>query len=162
MNPKNPKKVDEEGLQLIKYWEQCSLLPYLDSAGIPTIGWGSTFYEDGQRVTLGDPPLTQQRADALFIRILSGFERVVFEMVNSLINQHQYNAIVSLCYNIGIDDFSSSAILKRVNQSPNDFLIHHLFLAFNKAWNPKTHRKEVLKGLTNRREMESKIYFRKP
>jgi GH24 family phage-related lysozyme (muramidase) len=38
----------KEAIAYIKLCESCELKPYLDSVGIPTIGWGLTFYPDGE------------------------------------------------------------------------------------------------------------------
>jgi lysozyme len=58
-----------------------------------------------------------------------------------------------LSYNIGLNAFSKSTLLKKVNFNPDDLTIKNEFLKWNKAGG-----KEV-KGLTNRREQESQIYY---
>jgi len=157
--PKNTRKINEAGQQLLKLFEECKLHPYLDKVGIPTIGWGNTFYEDGTTVKMYDPPITQEKADDVFLKIVAGFERIVYENVKALINQNQFNALVSFCYNVGMNDFCKSTLLKMVNKSPNDFHIHEQFMCWIYGWSPEKKRKVIIKGLINRREMESKIYF---
>ena len=58
-------KLDKKGLDLIAEFEGLSLKPYLCSAKVPTIGYGSTFYENGTKVKLTDAPITKQRADEI-------------------------------------------------------------------------------------------------
>ena len=51
---------------LIKEFESFRANPYLDSEGIPTIGYGTTSYPDGRKVTMNDSPVTQDVADTYF------------------------------------------------------------------------------------------------
>ena len=52
-------KLNEEGYQMIMNFEGLSLKPYLCSAGVPTIGYGNTYYPNGKKVTLKDKPITK-------------------------------------------------------------------------------------------------------
>lgn len=111
--------------QLIKHFEACKLRPYLCSAGVPTIGWGSTRYADGRKVTLQDPPITQAQADALFLVTIRDYEAGVNRLVTnlSLLPQHR-GALVSFAYNLGLDEdaddiaegLGDSTLLKLVNK----------------------------------------------
>jgi len=53
------------GLGLIRQFEGLILHPYLCSAGVPTIGYGSTYYQDGSRVSLADTPIDKATAEYL-------------------------------------------------------------------------------------------------
>ena len=64
-------EISQEGLSLIKRFEGCKLKAYKCSAGVPTIGWGST-----QGVTM-DMEISQQRADALLLEDVAIFEEEV-------------------------------------------------------------------------------------
>ena len=64
------------GIKLIKKWESCKLESYKCPAGLWTIGFGNTFYEDGSKVKQGDK-ITQQRAEDLFKNLLPKFENIV-------------------------------------------------------------------------------------
>lgn len=110
---------------LIKHFESCRLKPYLCSAGVPTIGWGSTRYEDGRKVTMKDPEITQARADALFERTLETYEAGVSRLVTNLsLLPHQLGGLVSFAYNVGLDEdgdgkaegLGDSTLLKLVNK----------------------------------------------
>ena len=52
---------------LARMFEGLYLSPYLCPAGVATLGYGATYYEDGTRVQLSDPPITRERAEALLL-----------------------------------------------------------------------------------------------
>jgi len=146
-------KLNNNGYLLICEFEGLSLKPYLCPAKIPTIGYGNTYYPDGKRVTLLDKEINKQQAFDMFKLIADKFASKVSKLITSPLNQNQFNACVSLAYNIGTGNFQSSTLLKLVNKNHNDILIGLEF----KKWN-KVNKKEVL-GLTRRRLYESNIYF---
>lgn len=146
-------KLNNAGYLLITEFEGFSAKPYLCSAKIPTIGFGSTYYSDNKRVTMLDKEITRVQAFEMFKTIADRFADKVNKLVTSPLNQNQFNALVSLAYNIGTGNFASSTILKKVNKNHNDTTIELEF----KKWN-KVNKKEVA-GLTKRRLYESKVYF---
>ena len=146
-------KLNDNGYKLICKFEGLKLKPYLCSAKIPTIGYGNTYYPDGKRVTLLDKEITKQYAFEIFKEVADRFAKRVDALVTKPLTQNQFNALVSLCYNIGTGNFSSSTLLKKVNINPNDLSIKSEFLRWNKA------NKVVVNGLTNRRNEEAVIYF---
>lgn len=146
-------KLNNSGYLLITEFEGFSAKPYLCSAKIPTIGFGSTYYSDNKRVTLLDKEITRVQAFEMFKTIADRFASVVSKLVTSPLNQNQFNALVSIAYNIGTGNFASSTLLKKVNKNHNDLTI---VLEFKK-WN-KVNKKEVA-GLTKRRIYEANIYF---
>jgi len=148
-------KIDENGYKLITQFEGLSLKPYLDSINVPTIGYGNTFYLNGKKVTMLDKPITKNEALEMFKVIADGFARQVEKKLTKPVNQNQFNALVSLAYNIGVGNFYKSTLLKYVNLNPNDGNIAKEFLRWNKAGG------QVLNGLTNRRIKESALYFKK-
>ena len=146
-------KISENGLKLIKKFEGLSLKPYLCSAGIPTIGFGNTFYENMKKVTLQDETITEERADSLFnFLVTTNFVNVVNRLVIVDINQNQFDALVSFVYNLGSGNFEKSTLLKKVNQS--DFI--GASLEFEK-WNRSSGK--VLNGLTKRRLSEKELFL---
>jgi lysozyme len=74
------KSISPKGLRFIIHEEGCILHPYLDSVRIPTIGVGNTYYVGGRRVTMQDPPITQEYADFLFKNILLTYEKYVWSV----------------------------------------------------------------------------------
>jgi lysozyme len=146
-------KLNKEGYDLIKLFEGLILKPYLCSAKVPTIGYGSTFYENNKKVLMSDPPITKQRAEELLQISADRFARKVINLVKKPITQNQLNALTSFAYNLGSGALASSTLLKKVNVNPNDLTIRNEFLRWNKA------NGVALKGLTNRRIKEADLYF---
>ncbi len=147
-------KIGKEGLSLIKKWEGCKLKAYVCSAGVNTIGFGNTFYQDGTKVKLGDV-ITQFQADKLLLDTLVRFEQYVDSMTTDSVNQYQFDALVSFCYNVGSTNLKKSTLLKMININPNDPKIGEEFKKWNRAGG------RILKGLTNRRSEEIALYFKK-
>ena len=146
-------KLNTQGYRLICMFEGFSAKPYLCSAKVPTIGYGSTYYLNSKRVTLLDKPITELEAFEMFKAIADKFADKVSKLVTALIDQAQFNALVSLTYNIGPANFQKSTLLRKVNFNHNDPSIRAEFLKWNKAGG------QVLKGLTIRRKAEADIYF---
>jgi lysozyme len=107
--------MSEKGIAFLINEEGLRLKPYLDSAGIPTIGIGCTIYENGTRVTMKDKAISKSRAISLFRNILKNYERAVWSNTRDDINQNQFDALTSLCYNIGVTHFKGSTVLRLVN-----------------------------------------------
>jgi lysozyme len=147
------KSMNQEGLNFLIKEEGLVLKPYLDSVGVPTIGVGSTYYEDGSKVKMTDKPITKERAIQLFKNLLKNYELAVYSSTRDDINQNQFNALVSICYNIGVFGFKGSTLLKRVNKNPNDSTIKQAFQMWRNAGG-----KPILLGRRNR---EAALYFKK-
>jgi lysozyme len=146
-------RLNNAGYLLICKFEGLSLTPYLCSAKIPTIGYGSTYYPNGKKVTLKDKAITKQEAFDMFKIIADEFAVKVDKLVTSKISQNKFNSLVSFAYNCGINNLGISTLLKKVNFNPDDLTIKDEFLKWNKAGG------KVVKGLTIRREIESQIYY---
>ncbi len=142
----------KQGIDLIKRFETFQSKPYRCPGGYATIGYGSTFYEDGTRVTLNDPPLDQQRAESLLLTVLKHFEVQVDSVTRDDITQHQFDALVSFCFNVGADSLKRSTLLRKVNTNPNDSTIRTEFRRWVYA-----NGKRLL-GLLKRREAEWQLY----
>jgi len=151
-------KTSNNGIELIKKFEGFSSKPYPDPAtkGVPyTIGYGATFYPNGKKVTMDDKPLTKEEATELLKFMLIKFEQYVDSYCIDSINQNQFDALVSFCYNLGPANLKASTLLKKVNKNPNDETIRAEFMKWTKASN------KVLKGLVIRRQAEADLYFKK-
>lgn len=136
---------------LIKHYEGCELEAYLCPSGIPTIGFGNTFYSDGKPVKLGDK-ITKEQADILLPSIVQKFALSVNNGIKTNVLPHQFDAMVSLAYNIGIGNFTKSTLLGLVNKKASDIQIANEFLKWNKS------KGVVMNGLTNRRKSEAELY----
>ena len=143
-------KLDLSGENFIIKEEGMVLHPYLDSAGIPTIGVGCTYYEDGTKVQMTDEPITKERALQLFRNLVIAFEQTVTRVIRVPLTQNQYNALVSLCFNIGVSAFSRSTLVKKINSRASLPEIETWFLVWNKVGG-----EPVLMG---RRKREFELY----
>ena len=124
------------GLQLIKSFEGFRASPYLDSAGIPTIGYGTIMYPDGSRVTMNDSDITEAQAE----------QYLMFE-----VNQNQFDALISFAYNLGLGALHGSTLLKLVNQGDMNDAANE-FPRWNRAGG------QVIAGLTRRRLAEQQLF----
>ena len=148
-------KLSDKGYDLIKKFEGYSDRPYKCPAGIPTIGYGNTYYPNGVKVKLTDKQITKEYANEMLAFVADNFAKDVLKVVKSNITVNQLNALTAFAYNLGITNFRNSSLLKLVNNNPNDANIAKEFLKWNKA------NGKELKGLTNRRIAESALYFTK-
>ena len=130
------------------------LKPYLDSVNVPTIGIGTTVYPNGKKVTMKDAPISLEQA---YEFCLDHLNKIVLPVLNKVItislNQNQIDALGSLAYNIGTGGFSSSSVVKSINNKESLDNIHTNWAKWNKAGG------KILKGLVNRREEEFKYYI---
>ena len=146
-------KLDESGYKLIQEFEGLSLVPYLCSAKVATIAYGSTFYPSGKKVTMQDAPISLATAKWMLKETADKFATDVDKLIKSKLTQNQFNALVSFAFNLGVTALGRSTLLKKVNVNPQDITITNEFLKWNKAGG------KVLNGLTKRRTIEAKIYF---
>lgn len=144
-------KTSTFGIDLIKDFEGFREEAYLDAAGIPTIGFGSTRVK-GSKVVLGQT-ITVEEAEAQLQADLSKFEKAVEKMVKAKISQCQFDALVSFAYNLGPTNLEGSTLLQLVNTNPDDCQIAVEFPKWHKAG------KKPLKGLVRRRIAEAQLYF---
>ncbi|MEY2869590.1 MAG: hypothetical protein RIR01_2087 [Bacteroidota bacterium] len=144
-------EIGEKGLNLIKKFEGFRSKPYLCQAGKPTLGYGSTYYANGKKVSLSDSPINEQQATLLLKDLLKGFEKTINTCVHSELTQNQFDALCSFVYNIGETRFKTSTLLKKVNANPNDLSIKAEFLKWKNVKG-----KPILLG---RRQLESQLYF---
>lgn len=139
-------------IDIIKKFEGCKLSSYKCQAGIWTIGWGNTYYENGSKVQ-PDDSITQARAEALLLLTVTKFWKETKKVVKSNVNDNQFAALVSFSYNLGIGALNKSTLLKLVNANPNDKQIAHEFMKWVNAGGKPSN------GLINRRRAELHLYF---
>lgn len=146
--------ISQNCLDLIKKWEGFRANAYLDPVGIPTIGYGTIRYPNGQKVQIGDI-ISEPEAEALMKLECDEFAETVNKAVTPALNQNQFDALVSFCYNVGAGAFQESTLLKKLNakdytEAAAQFLV----------WNKGTinGQKVVIDGLTNRRKDEKALF----
>lgn len=115
---------------------------------VPTIGYGNTTYLDGSKVKLGDK-ITRKEAAQLLTNKLSIFEKQLKSCVKVPLTQHEYDAYVSLTYNIGGQSFCNSTLVKKLNN-------HDYEGACNEILRWDKFKGSPLPGLTKRRQEEHK------
>jgi lysozyme len=141
-----------KGIPIIRKFEGLRLRAYKCPAGLWTIGYGSTFYENNSRVEENDK-ITIERADQLLFFVVRKFENEVKKLVKSAINENQLGALTSFAFNAGTGNLQKSTLLKKVNANPNDPTIRDEFMRWTKAGG------KVLNGLVTRRKAEADLYF---
>ena len=144
-------KTSQIGIDLIKHFEGFKSKPYLCPAKIPTIGYGSTFYKNGKKVTLKDKPINEEEAEDLLKLILKSFELIVLKKIKVPLKQNQFDALVSHTYNTG----GSDTLFKLINQNAPAEQIRKWFTTKYITGGGKR-----LQGLVNRRNAEANLYFK--
>lgn len=142
-----PRQLSVVGLALIVGWEGFVARPYQDEAGVWTQGYGET-----QGVDRWSGPVTEAEARATLLRRANNdYGRAVQRCIVRPLSQNQFDAYVSLSYNIGISAFCSST-LTRLHNSGDEFGACKQILRWNKLRQNGVLR--VSKGLDNRRKAE--------
>ncbi|WP_314421562.1 lysozyme [Pseudescherichia vulneris] len=146
---KLPDRTGERGLQLITTFEGLKLKRYRDSVEKWTIGYGHLILpaEEKKLITI-----TTGEAKALLIKDLRRTEAGVHKYLKKEVTQNQFDALISLAFNIGVGNLQKSTLLRRINQGDIKGAAQQ-FLVWNKAG------KQVLPGLTRRREAERKLFL---
>lgn len=142
-------RTSKAGIDLIKHYEGLKLAAYLCPAGVPTIGYGSTRLNGGP-VTLGTT-ITIEEAELALQNDLIFFEKGIKKYVVVQLTQHQFDALVSFAYNLGLGNLKSSTLLKKINANLFQDAAEE-FMRWNKAGG------KVLLGLTRRREAEKNLF----
>ena len=144
-------KLSNNGYKFIATQEGVKNTSYPDVKGIYTIGIGFIMI-NGKAVTKGMSMSDDEIEKEFFVQITK-YENCVNANVKSILNQNQFDALVSFTFNLGAGSLKSSTLLKKVNINPADATIANEFAKWNKAGG------KVIAGLTKRREAEAKLYF---
>jgi len=146
-------KAHELAADIIKRFEGYSSKPYLCPANVPTIGYGSTMYTNGTRVTMADAEITEEQATEMLTQTIKGVEKQLKNVLTVKLKPHQLAALISFTYNVGIGNFAKSTLLAWINSNPDFVEIPSQFRRWNKGGG------KVLKGLINRREAEVALWI---
>jgi lysozyme len=109
--------------ELCRRFEGFRAKPYLCPAGVPTIGYGSTHYGDGKKVTLKDTPISQAVAHALLLsELFNTYAPGVLRLCPGLLplallesDWRKLNAIVDFAYNLGVGRLQTSTLRRKIN-----------------------------------------------
>lgn len=147
------RKINQAGLRLIKSFEGLELKPYLCSANVPTIGYGTTVYPNGTKVSLKDKEITVEQAEEFLLDDLKKREKEVSRMVKVLLNDNEFSALVSFAYNVGLQALEGSTLLRLLNSGASREDVADQLLRWNKA------KGVVVSGLVRRRESERSLFL---
>jgi len=137
---------------LCKQFEGFRGKPYLCPAGVATIGYGSTYYADGRKVALTDPPMSEPDATMLLLQELhhTYLPAVLRQCPVLLTDEKKCNAIVDFAYNLGTGRLQTSTLKRRINAQDWEGAKEQLML-----WTKGGGR--VLPGLVKRRTAECRL-----
>lgn len=150
-------RTSDAGIRFLMAHEGFRNACYNDPAGYATIGVGHL---------IGKFPCSDPRARAAFPRALTDqevmdllrsdlprYEEPINRLVKVPLNQNQFDALVAFTFNVGVGGFSSSTVLRRVNERRFD-LVREALLMWTKAGG------KTMRGLVNRRNAEADLFER--
>ena len=143
--------VSNKGVDLICEFEGKRLVAYDDGVGVWTIGFGTIKYPNGVRVKKGDT-CTLEQAKEYMRHDLIEFEHTVNSSVKVPLNQNQFDALVSLAYNIGSSAFKSSTLVKKLNTGDYQGAADQFNVWINAGG-------KRMQGLVNRRDREKLLFL---
>lgn len=147
-------KISKEGIVELANYECLTLKPYLDSGGVKTVGIGSTSSDIKDLAKWDwDKELTIQEAIDLYVKGLQKYDKAVSDTLKVPVTQNEYDALVSITYNIGIGGMQKSTFMKLVNARANKHDIVNAMARWNKD------NGKVVKGLVNRRAKEADLFL---
>ncbi len=139
--------------EFIRGWEACRLKPYLDQAGRWTVGWGHLMHEGDDT----QAPITEAEADSLFETELMDTAQRLEALISVQLEQHQFDALLALSYNIGLGNFAMSTMRRCINAGDMDRAAAQ-FEVWCKVHDPGSGRLVPSAGLLRRRNAERAIF----
>ncbi|WP_256843248.1 lysozyme [Rodentibacter rarus] len=143
-------KISERGISHIIRDEGERLTAYQDIVGIWTIGVGHTGFVDGKPVAKG-MTISKEKSREILKADLARFENAINASVNVPLKQNQFDALVSLAFNIGEGAFRRSTLLRKLNAGDYNGASQQ-FLVWKNAGG------RVSQGLLNRRKREKALF----
>lgn len=143
--------INTEGLALIKQWEGFRAEAYLDGGGVWTVGYGHTS-DENLKVSKG-VSVTPEEAEELLREDISEASTAVGVYVTVPLTEHQRAALISFVFNVGINAFKSSTLLRLLNQGDYDAVPEQLL-----RWVFDNGKR--VQGLANRRVAEGALWNR--
>lgn len=134
-----------DGLHLTESFESCRLQAYLDSTGVPTIGYGHT-----HGVTLG-MSCTQEEAEQWLQQDIQVAAQAVNRMVTVALTQPEFDALVDFTFNLGTGNLQKSTLLRLLNAGDYKGAAAE-FEKWDRAGG------KVMAGLLRRRQSEEQMF----
>lgn len=144
-------KISDHGLRLLKEWEGCKLQKYRDAGGKWTIGVGHLLTKEELMGGKYDDDITMDEALSILAADLHPVERHVSCLVSVPIRQHEFDALVSFVFNVGMGAFRKSTLLNKLNAGRYEEVPQEL-----RKW-VRVGGKRCL-GLAHRREQEIALW----
>ena len=141
-------RVSHKGIELIKKFEGCKLEAYLDSVGVPSIGYGHT-----KDVKIG-MKITQEEAEKFLRSDIAPIEKAL-NGLNINLSQGEFDALVSWCFNLGLGNFKSSTMYRFIVAKKSDLEITDQMVKWHNAGG------KPLLGLKRRRCEEANLFLGK-
>ena len=155
------RQMSDNGIRLLTEWEGFETHIYKDAAGLPTIGVGhlltqderssGKIFIDSRRVRYADG-LTHDEVLDLFHQDIRPFERTVESGINVPLAEHQFDCLVSFCFNVGPGAFSNSSLRRLLNDGGYEEVPKQL-----RRWVFAAGKRN--RGLVNRRRKEVKLWL---
>lgn len=145
-------KINKATLDLVKEFEGFRAETYKCSAGVLTIGYGTTAAAGVGIKPKPGMKITKEEAEVYLHAALNKFSAEIKDAITAPINENEFGAFVSLAYNIGPGAFKKSSALRHFNEGDKTKAANAILL-WNKAGG------KVLRGLTRRREAERKLFL---
>lgn len=151
--------------KIIRKWETGNdvkkyLSAYKDTAGVWTIGFGSTWNYDKNRPVRSDDIIDEQTAVTWMRKEMQSKLDSVKKLIKVKVNANEEAAILSLSYNIGLGALKISKLLELLNSNAPRLQVADQFLVWNKYTDPVTKQKVISNGLNNRRRDERDLFLR--
>jgi len=142
-------RINEQGLNIIKYFEGLRLKVYKCPAGLDTIGYGHVIKENEQYLYNG---ITKEQAEELLLKDLSRFEIGVLKLIKQeYLNENRFSALVSFAFNAGLGALKISTLRMKLNRGEIEEAGFEL-LKWCKV------RGQIVKGLLLRRQAELSLF----
>jgi GH24 family phage-related lysozyme (muramidase) len=144
--------IPQQAIDLIKEFEGFRESTYLDSVGVPTIGYGTTAAAGLGIVPVPGMTISEKQAERYLVKGIEKFAREIEPHVKRKPSDNEWSAMLSLAYNIGSPRFIKSSVL-RFHNAGETMRAADAFLLWDKAGG------QVLRGLVRRRQRERTLYL---
>ena len=153
------RHVSNKAIRLISHFEGRANYVYDDPVGVATVGVGhalkphrrATAADKARYGTRANPKMSDEHVDRILRRDLAIFEEGVARLVHRGTTQSEFDSLVSLAFNIGINGFAGSSV-RRLHNARRPFLAGLAFLMWVKGGG------QTLPGLVRRRRAERYLY----